>query len=148
MKTMQEGGAKMLNICLASCSVAPAYCGTSFTNRERETGGNLQICIILHSTLVRLRMGGELNDEKNEDGNLLRPGQVVEEFYYNAVADNCGEILGEEGAVAFENSSLSQLLTLLGVEESIRTRQMHAKLKEALTAHISEHVGISAGSLV
>ncbi len=55
--------------------------------------------------LVRPRMGSELNDEENEDGNLLRQGELVEEFYSNAVPDNVGEDLGEKLAAPFENST-------------------------------------------
>lgn len=114
----------MLSGCLASCSVAFAYCVTSLTNGVLVE--IVQTCVILHNMLVRPRMGSELNDEENEDGNLLRQGELVEEFYSNAVPDNVGEDLGEKLAAPFENSSLSCLETLLGVDKSMRNRQMHS----------------------
>lgn len=57
----------------------------------------MQTCVILHNMLVSLRLGGELDDKLDDNGALLHPGQVVDEFFHApGVFESPG---GDEGVI-------------------------------------------------
>lgn len=91
--------------------------------------------------LVRLRMGGELDDETDPNGITIDPNDVVTEFFYNVEGDehrlDDGTILEQ----VQENRESSWLDRLLGHNDSIRSRSAHAALREELVSHVWAQTG-------
>lgn len=97
----------------------------------------VETCTILHNMLVRLSLGGELQDEEDESGNPLHPLQIVNEFYYDALA---WEVENEQDST-LEANNQNWMELLLGTETVIRNQGAHTKLREALLAHIRARHG-------
>lgn len=110
----------------------------------------VQACVILHNMLVRLRLNGDLEDEVDEHGRLVDPNEVVQEFLDEAHSQTDGnkdmhipEQTPHDGA---NDLHLSWIQQLIGVDRSIRDKQAHVRLREALASHIWKSVGCSWSS--
>ena len=102
---------------------------------DTEVSEIVHTCVILHNMLIRLSLGGELHDEEDTDGSPMLPDDIVQEFYYDTI-EHEEQIENEP-----HQNAQTWMETLIGVDESVRSRFAHIQLREALVSHIWNQFG-------